>query len=66
MELFDGGETSLYTQVLIAAVHDLASLGDSSSQAAAALQTICITGAMGTGIPGDACPAADVSTSLKL
>ncbi|CAH2270020.1 fibroin light chain-like [Pararge aegeria] len=57
MEYIDGGDIPMYGHMIIAPVHDMASLNDPSSQALAALHIITIMGEMANGIPGDACAA---------
>ncbi|KAJ8728876.1 hypothetical protein PYW07_006572 [Mythimna separata] len=56
----DGGDTSPYAITAFQVVNDLANQGDKSSQALALAQTIGLLGALGTGIPGDACAPAEL------
>ncbi|XP_045778632.1 fibroin light chain-like isoform X2 [Maniola jurtina] len=58
LEFLDGGDIPLYGHMMIDACHDLAMLGDASSQATSAIQIISIVGAMARGVPGDSCEAA--------
>lgn len=63
-EIYDGGDTTVYVLAAQQVANDLANQRDKNSQALALAQAIGILGSLGTGIPGDACAAAEVSRPL--
>lgn len=51
--------------MVIQTINDMANVRDSTTQAAAVIQTIATIGELANGIPGDACEAAAVCISPK-